>query len=82
MSEIFIKFNDGSTAFITNPKPNHECDDNGDGYMEFYNHEPMTQKQFDALPREEQEKLNPSMGSVSCSICGVPYFFSHNPHYL
>lgn len=80
--EKMIQFKDGSTAFITGVKPDHECDDKGDGYLEFYNHEPMSQKKFDALTREEQQKLNPSMGSVSCSICGMPYFYVNNPHYL
>jgi hypothetical protein len=80
--EQFIQFDDGATAFVTGVKPNHECDDKGDPYLEFYNHEPMTQSQFDALSPEEQEKLNPSMGSVTCSICGAPYIFVNNPWYL
>ena len=84
--EHIITDGKGMTAIVTTNKPEcpkggeHKWD--GDEILTFYNDDRvLTRSEVEALPKEEQEKLNPQSGQVSCSKCGMGYMQFDNPYY-
>lgn len=72
------------SAFVTGCPDDSGCEHSWDGeeIMSFHNDERvMKRSQFNALPEEERNRLNQSMGECSCSKCGMPYTVFDNPYY-
>ena len=81
--EVFFKTPDGISGFITGVKSPCDHDSDGEPIISFHNSdEMMLQKDYQALPDEEKEKLNTSGGSSTCSKCGEAWWNIHNPYYL